>query len=180
MTTLTSNATITIGDGATATETISLSVVAAPIGGSGKGRLVHPTIGTIDYDRQPDRTDGMRGDAHIAPVWASSKALRGTANTLFAGDLRDVVCMEHWTQPFVTATFADVLQSIFVNPPNPSGNHVIWYPSYLNAFGFKVVITDFSLGGNRGVSTFFPRHGAGTYDRGPMSLTMRLIEKIEA
>ena len=128
MTTLTASATLTIGDASTVTESISLLVL--PVAGSyeGTGRLVHPTFGTYDYERPPDEWTNLDGDALIAPIWASTKTLLGAANTLFAGNLRDVIVEERWTQPVCClAAHLRALLPMWMNPPDPSVAYVEWY-----------------------------------------------------
>src|SRR5438105_11089454 len=96
MTTLTSSATITIGDGSTVTEQASVVVIPAAGVGEGNGRLIHPTLGTYDYDMPPNQWVNLHGDVIVAPIWASEKTLSSVANTLWQGVIRDVVIEEHW------------------------------------------------------------------------------------
>lgn len=176
MSTISSSATITIADAAVVVESITISVLPAPMAGSGRGRLIHPTLGTFDYDRPPDEWEGFRGDVIIPPVWASTKTLLGAANTLFAGDVRDVVVEERWTQSLVGATsFVDMLLAMWSTPPDPSVAYVQWYPNYASAEGFNVVMLAMSLG-TKNITTASLSHQG--IDRGPMTLRMRIAGRL--
>jgi hypothetical protein len=149
MTTLTSSATLTIGDASTAAVSVSLLVIPAIGSATGRGRLVHPSLGTYDYPNAPDDWVNIDGDVIIPPIWASSKTLKGSANTLFVGDIRDVTCEEHWTQPIsARMEHLRMLLSMFSNPPDPSVAYVTWYPNYTSAYGFKVILLDLTVGGS--------------------------------
>lgn len=181
MSTLSSTATLTIADAAVAAESITVTVLPAPTGGSGPGRLVHPdpALGTFDYWRPPDETSGMLGaGAVIRPIWSSTKTLLGAANTLFAGDIRDVMIEERWTQTVVfTQAQLEMMVAMWTQPPDPSVAYVQWYPSYLNGLGFNVVLLDLKAGpGGEGITTT-PLRNAG-WVRGPVVLRMRLISQI--
>lgn len=176
MSTLTSSATLTIADAAVAVESIALTVLPVPASSTGRGRLVHPSLGSYDYYRPPDEWEGVRGDLIIPAIWASTKTLLGAANTLFVGDVRDVIVEERWTQSLVGPTsFADMLIAMWTNPPDPSVAYVQWYPNYASTFGFNVVMLNLTLGG-RGVSTDKVSHGGR--DRGPMVLRMRIASRL--
>lgn len=176
MSVITSSATLTIADAATAVDSLTITVIPAPVSSTGRGRLIHPSLGSFDYARPPDEWSNMRGDAIIPPVWASTKTLLGAANTLFAGDLRDVICEERWTQPVIASTdFADMLIAMWVNPPDPSVAYVEWWPNYTTDQGFRVVMLGLTLGG-KDITTHSLSHGG--YDRGPLVLRMRLVERL--
>jgi hypothetical protein len=68
MTILTSSATIAVGDGAAAVDSVQLTVLPAVGAPNGRGRLVHPSLGTYDYVRGPDEWTNIDGDAIIAPI----------------------------------------------------------------------------------------------------------------
>lgn len=181
MATLTSTSTFIVGDAAVAVETVTLPVILPAAAGSGAGRLVHPSLGTLDYERPPDECDGMRGDAIIAPIWSSTKTLLGASNTLFLGDLRDVQPEERWTQSLVgSSAFVDSMISFWMNPPDPSVAYVQWFPSYLNGLGFNVVMLDLSLGRGKGITATPLMWGSYSpgIDRGPMTLRMRIISRL--
>jgi hypothetical protein len=173
---ITASATIAIADGPILVEEATVITIPAPVSGTGTGRLVHPETGIYDYPRPPDAWKNMRGDAIIPPVWSSVKTLSGAANTLFTGTLRDVICDEQWTQGLVWKTdFADRLISMWMNPPDPAVAYVEWWPNYTTDQGFKVVLLSLTLGGSE-ITTHSISHGG--YDRGPMNLKMRLIERL--
>ncbi len=180
MSTLTSTSTLTIADAAVAVESISLTVLPVPSSGGGRGRLIHPSLGTYDYPMPPDRVVNMRGAAIIAPIWASTKTLLGAANTLFAGDVRDVIAKENWTQSLVYGGTAhiDMLLAMWMNAPDPSVATVQWYPNYVTTLGYNVALLDCKLG-DESITTYVGLHNAG-HERGPLVLTMRLLSLIEA
>lgn len=142
MTTITTITSGIVGDANTVTATTTLTILPAA-GGSvgGRGRLVHPSLGTFDYAYQPDEWTNMDGDALILPVWSTTKTLRGAANTVFQGNLRDVIIEEHWNQPLsMPMAMLRTLLSFYMNPPDPSVAYIKWYPNYTNANGYNVVM----------------------------------------
>lgn len=176
MSTLTSSATLTIADAAVAVETIVLSVLPVPTAATGRGRLIHPSFGTYDYTRAPDATENMRGDLVIAPLWASTKTLLGAANTLFAGDVRDVIVEERWTQPVACElAHLDALLAMWTAPPDPSVAYVKWWPNYTSPLGFNVVLLGLSAGG-QGITTTALRYQG--WVRGPVVLRMRIAGRL--
>jgi hypothetical protein len=179
MTTLTTTGTFTIGDGTLAETSTTLHILPAAGVGSGPGRLIHPTLGTYDYARPPDVWVNVDGDVIIPPVWASAKTLKGAANTLFAGDIRDVVVDEQWTQSVaVELAMARMLIAMWQSPPDPADGFVQWYPSYANDLGFKVVLLDLTIGQGGGISfTPLVKNGSG-FVRGPVRLKMRIVDRV--
>lgn len=145
---LTSSATITVGAGVAVTESVSLAILPALGAATGNGRLIHPTLGVYDYLQSPKEWIGIDGDVLIPPIWASSKTLLGSANTLWQGNIRDVLCEEHWTgQLTSSAEHLRMLLSFWQNPPDPALAYVLWYPNYTTALGFKVLLTELTVGG---------------------------------
>src|SRR5450631_3165435 len=132
MTTLTSSSTFTIGAGTVVTETVAITILPGAAPGTGKGRLIHPTLGTLDYDFPPDEWANIDADVIVEPIWASAKALSGSLNTLLQGDLRDSIVQEHWTQEWnVTLPFLRQLLSFWQTPPDPvTGTPIQWWPNY--------------------------------------------------
>jgi hypothetical protein len=154
-----------------------LTVLPVPVGATGRGRLIHPTFGTYDYPMPPDEWVNLRGDAIIAPIWASTKTLLGAANTLFVGDVRDVICEERWTQGIVYGgtAHADALIAMWSNPPDPSVAYVQWFPNYSSTQGFNVVLLGLTLG-QKDITTSSLSHGG--HDRGPLILRLRIASRI--
>lgn len=146
MTTLTSATTFTIGASSTAIETAQVLILPTLAAGTGRGRLVHPTLGTYDYAHMPDEWVNVDGDVLIAPVWASTKALDGAANTLWQGNIRDVEVEEHWTFAVSIAHLRSIL-AMWQDPPDPDDGYVKWYPTYLNALGYNVLMLSVTVGG---------------------------------
>ena len=181
MTILTSSGTFAIGAGTV--ETLSTTITIAPAAGVGEGtgRLIHPTpgIGTYDYYRGPDAWRNVDGDVIISPIWDSSKTLLGSANTLFVGDIRDVIVEERWTQSVaMELDMARALIAMWQNPPDPAVAYVQWYPSYSCDLGFNVVILSLGIGGEEGIElTPLVKNGVG-YVRGPVVLKMRIASRV--
>lgn len=178
MTTLTASATLTIGDAATTTDSTSLVVLPVAGANEGPGRLIHPnpSIGTYDYTRPPDESEGIRGDVIVPPVWASTKTLLGAANTLFVGNLRDAIIEERWTQSVACElSHLDMLIAMWTNPPDPSVGYIEWYPTYTSTLGFKVVILNLTAG-SKGITTT-PLRNQG-WVRGPVVLRMRIAGRV--
>ncbi|MXS85287.1 hypothetical protein ABO04_04975 [Nitrosomonas sp. HPC101] len=177
MTTLTSQTTFTVGEASTETTSVNITILPALTGGTtGKGRLVHPTLGTYDYEQCPDEWSNVDGDAIIAPIWTSSKTLNGASNTLTMGNLRDVVVEERWTGEIsAPLTMVRMLAFFWQNPPDPALGYVYWYPNYLNAHGYKVIITDLELNGTGLNFDFISRQGGVT---GTLVLRMRITGRV--
>lgn len=176
MTTLTSSATFTIGEASTESASTVLSILPAIGSGSGTGRLIHPTFGAYDYEKCPDEWTNMDGDAIIAPIWSSSKTLNGASNTLFVGNIRDVVVEERWLGEIsVSLTMLRMLAAIWQNPPNPSDGYVTWYPNYVNDLGFKVIVLALDLNGQGLNFDYVSRQG---YCSGELVLRMRIAGRV--
>ena len=175
---LISSATFTIGAASPAVEELTLTVLPAAVGSGGKGRLIHPTLGTFDYDAAPDQWTGIDTDILIPPVWASSKTLAGTSNTLWRGTVRDAVCVETWSaERGIAMSMAQfrMLLAFWQNPPDPANGFVQWWPSYTSAFGFDVILTDLTAGG-KGIT--IDAIAAQGYLAGPVELMLRVVRKL--
>jgi hypothetical protein len=176
MATLTSSATLTIADAAVAVESIAVNVLPVAATSTGRGRLIHPSLGTYDYIRGPDEWQNIDGSPVIAPIWGSQKTLLGASNTLFSGDLRDVIVEERWTQS-VAGEIAHfrMLLAMWTNPPDPAVAYVQWYPTYTSTQGFNVVMLGLTLGGREITITSLSHQG---WVRGPLVLRMRITGQI--
>jgi hypothetical protein len=174
VTTLTASNTFTIADAATVTESVAIPVLPAIVAGSGKGRLVHPTLGTYDYDIPPTAWRNIDSDAIIRPVWQSTMTLGGFANTLWAGTLRDVEVQEIWGNEGGLSMRLPQLRMMLAfwqKPPDPPANYVLWYPNYISTLGFKVIMTGVSTSGNEVELDVFSRSGLVS---NAVTLTMRI------
>jgi hypothetical protein len=176
MTILSSSAVFTIGDAATVIESVALPILPAAGVGAGRGRLVHPTLGAYDYVHAPDEWANMDGDAIISPIWATTKTLSGSCNTLWAGDLRDTVIEERWTGA-LSASLAHLraLLAVWQNPPDPAAAYVQWFPSYVNALGFNVIVLALEVGGQAVNFNFIARQG---WIAQPITLRMRIAGRV--
>lgn len=152
MPTLTNTATLAIGAGAPAVEEVEITVIPAASVVSGKGRLVHPTLGALDYTYTPNKWTNIDGDVIAPPTWASSKTLQGSSNTLWRGDIRDVTVVERWTRDaggiIMPMDMLRTLLLFFLNPPDPASAWVLWYPTYTSDLSFKVLLTNLQCGGD--------------------------------
>jgi hypothetical protein len=148
MPTLTSSSTFTIGSGSVIVETVAIPILPLVSPGTGFGRLIHPTLGTLDYDYSPDEWVNLDQDVIIPPTWATQKTLQGAINTLWQGDIRDVLVEERWiNDPNVTATFLRMLLAFWQTPPDPvTGTPVQWWPNYATTLGFNVIILGVPVG----------------------------------
>lgn len=179
MTTLTSSATLTLTDGSVVSESLPVTVLPALPAGSGKGRLIHPTLGTYDYDIEPTEWTNVFGDAVIAPVWSSNKTLGGASSAVWPGYLRDVVVEERWTAQgglAMRATQLSMLLAMFQDPPDPESAWVQWYPNYITELGFKVILIDLSVGDSNAIALDgFVRGG---FVAKKVTLKMRIIDRV--
>ena len=175
MTTLTSSTTFTIGAGTTVVESASVTILPAVGAGEGRGRLVHPTLGTYDYAFMPDEWLNVDGDVIIPPIWATSKTLEGAANTLWQGHIRDVEVEEHWTFAVEIEHLRSIL-SFWQNPPDPADGYVEWWPNYANANGYKVLLLNVTVGGDAVKLNWISRRH--TFVIEDMALRMRLVDRV--
>lgn len=176
MTTLTSTATFTIADAATVVEEAQAIILPVASTGEGRGRLIHPTLGTYDYVHAPDEWTNLDGDVIISPIWANSKTLSGSSNTLWAGDIRDTIVEERWTgQLSSSVAHLRALLAMWQNPPDPAADYVEWWPSYANALGYKVVLIALEVGGQAITLSYISRQG---WVAAPITLRMRIAERV--
>lgn len=118
--------------------------------GEGHGRIIHPTLGTFDYEVKPDEWVNIDADAIIAPVWSSTRTLTSAANVLWNGNLRDVVVEERWKALgglSMPITQLRMLMSIWTTPIDPDVGYVQWFPNYITLMGFKVLPMALTTGG---------------------------------
>lgn len=187
MTTLTSSSTITIGSGSTVTDSIQIPILPLLSPSEGKGRLIHPTLGTLDYPNMPDEWVNLDQDVIIPPIWTTTKTLKGASNVLSQSDIRDVVCEEHWTgEVNVTIGFLRSLLSFWCNPPDPVNDvPVQWWPNYTTTLGYNVVILNVQVGdGLQNVRERVDGVVLNTYAQGEVqwvtekvSITMRILSR---
>lgn len=187
MTTLTSTTTITVGDAPTVTASTPLLITAPLVAPSGSGRLIHPTIGTYDYALTPTQWANMVGDAVIPPIWSAQMTLASDVNTLWAGNIKDVVVVEEWDADgglSMPLSQLAVLLAMWQNPPDPDVGYVQWYPNYINSNGYNVIIEAIKVentggGGSSGdgvyLDTFARTVGMVA---GAVSMSLRLVSKL--
>lgn len=179
MPTLTNTTTFTIGGGAPVVEELTLLVLPPPAEATGKGRLVHPTLGTLDYSYAPNSWTNVDGDVIAAPVWASTKTLQGASSTLWRADIRDVECRERWNTEAgglkMPIEMVRTLILFFTNPPDPASSAVEWYPTYTSSLGFKVALVDLNVGGQGVTLDWVTRKGWVT---GDVELALRILGRV--
>jgi hypothetical protein len=184
MSTLSSSSTFTIGAGSVVTETVPIPILPLISPGTGLGRLIHPTLGTLDYDYSPDEWVNLDQDVIIAPTWSTQKTLQGAINTLWQGDIRDVIVEEHWiNDPNVSATWLRHVLAFWQNPPDPvTGTPVQWWPNYATTLGFQVIMINVCVGS--GLKNIRERYDGTVLNHyanddnwvtEPVTLTMRIL-----
>lgn len=175
MTTLTNSATFEVGAGSTEIESATVTILPAISSGQGRGRLIHPTLGTYDYSHMPDQWANIDGDLIVAPIWSSAKTLMGAANTLMPGHIRDVTVTERWTFAVPIAHLRALLL-FWQNPPNPDDGFVEWWPNYTSAQGFQVAMVAMEVGGEAVTLDWVSlRHSFVISD---VALRMRIIDRV--
>lgn len=175
---LTQTTAFTIGDGVVQTVSTIVNVVLPSSGTNvGKGRLVHPVYGTYDYEFAPDKYTNIFGsDVVIPPGWTSTKTLSGSANTLFVGNIRDVMVKETWDQDIAMLTSQlQVLLTFWMNPPDPSVDYVRWYPTYTTQLGFKVIMLNLTCGGDGITTNYLTKQEVV---EGPVVLEMKIAGRV--
>lgn len=175
MTTLTASTTFSVGASSTVVESTPVIILPAVAAGSGRGRLVHPTLGTYDYAYMPDEWVNVDGDVIIAPIWASSKTLDGAANTLWQGNIRDVEVEEHWTFAVSIEHVRSIL-SFWQNPPDPDDGYVSWYPNYVNGNGYQVLMLSVTIAGNGVQLNWIARRHSFVIE--DLALRMRIVARL--
>lgn len=181
MPTLTNSTTFSIGAGSPEIEQITIDVL-PPIGVStGRGRLVHPTLGTLDYAYRPNKWSNIDGDVIAPPVWATTKTLRGASNTLWRGDIRDVEVFERWDDESGDLRMPiDMLRMLILfwtNPPDPSVAAVVWSPNYTTDLSYLVAIKDLQVGGEGVTLDMIASRGRG-WARGDVTLRMQILGRV--
>lgn len=172
MTILTSSSTFSIGAGAVLTETTQITILPIAGAGEGRGRLVHPQLGTYDYAHAPDAWRNLVSDVVVPPIWANARTLSGAANTLWPGSIQDVEVMEEWNSPIsMEAAFLNQLLTFWQNPAVPP-EYIEWWPSYQTDLGYKVIILGVTTGGQEITLDYIFRQG---WVRGTTQLRMRIV-----
>lgn len=149
---------------------------AVGVGTGGRGRLVHPTLGTYDYANTPDETVGLDGDVLYGPTWAHTATLGGAVDAWWPGFKRDARVVERWKQGQVGAPIEHLrmLWAMFAAPPaDPIANPVIWTPNYANARSYRVALVDVRAGGER--ITLDRRLLSWGYAPQPVELELRIL-----
>ena len=180
--TLTSSSTFNVQDSALESAEVA-GTVQAPVGfgTGGKGRLVHPTLGTYDYPIAPTDTVNVDGDVCFPPSWVTAPTLAGGAVTLWEGNMRDAQVIERWAEGDVGCSVAHLraLWALFANPPDPedlveADRFVVWTPSYANANSYKVALVAVRSGGEEyKLDRRLAEYG---YAPQPVELVLRVID----
>lgn len=179
MPTLTATTNFTVLDASPVVESVQLAVIAAGGPGTGKGRLIHPTLGTLDYTLPPHEWTQMGEDAVIAPVWTSQMTLSSAANTLWPGSLRDVTPEERWLPSAGLSMPLDMLKTLltfWMNPPDPAVAFIEWHPSYVTSLKFKVIISAIEVGG--APLTLSPQSVGTNLVEYPVTVKLRIVSRV--
>lgn len=177
MSVISASASIPIGEGAIATEVADLTVLPLAAPGEGKGRLIHPTLGTFDYYYKPDEWTELYGDLIAPPKIATSAALLGSVTTVWPGDIRDLQPEERWTTGVASKIdqFA-MFVAMWTTPPGPTVEPVQWWPSYQTNLGYKVLILDVSVAGKGLTFDFLTRKD---FLRGEVIIKFQILGRVD-
>jgi hypothetical protein len=175
--TVTSSSTLSVIAGTTTTESVGVHVLPLDTDIPGRGRLAHPTFGTLDYPYAPDAWEGFDTDIIIPPVWAYSQTIGGGANTLWAGNIKDVQVREIWNSDIsMPMAFVRTLLNLYMNPSAPEDGYVQWSPQYANPHKYNVIMTGVGSNGEVLSLDYITRQG---WLAGPLELRMRIVSKVE-
>lgn len=177
MPTLTSAASWTLGAASPAAEELEIPILPAVSSTTGRGRLVHPTLGIVDYEKAPDAWSGIDTDILMPPVWASTKTLSGAANTLWRGNLRDAVAIERWLGDDLSMSIEQLrlLLAVWQNPVDPAAGYLQWWPNYSTTLGYQVMMTDVSVGGQGVTLDYITRQG---WVAAPVTISYRIAGRL--
>lgn len=186
-TTLEGTATFTVaGAGAIQTVSYSTTILPAFVPPDGKGRLVHPMLGALDYAAKPDEWVNLLDDVVIPPVWAVTKTLGGSLHSLWPGYLRDVVVEERWKSLGGLAMPIGQLRmlvNMWMNPPNPeTEGYVSWFPNYATGASFSVIVLGVKAGD--GITLDDVIHSKDAYGENDgwvtaqVTVTMKIVERL--
>lgn len=161
MTILTASSTFTVLPSPVATETADITVLPLTAATGGKGRMVHPTLGVLDYPYAPDEWDNIDLDIIVPPVIGYQQTLGGMTATVHNGSMQDIVCVERWTSDVsLPVLFVRALLNFWMNMPAPeTGQFVKWYPSYTTDLGYNVIIMGVSVNGSDVTFDYISRQG---------------------
>lgn len=181
--TISANASFSVADSATVSASVTETVL-APVSyaaGNGRGYLTHPTLGTYLYANTPSHVVNFDGAPIIIPDWLHGKSVSGGTDTLWSGNIRDVLVTERWAFPGSdvgsTISLLRNLYTFYANPPDPSaGSYVIWAPDYATSVTYSVAMVGLRAGGNQyTVDKFLSAKG---YAPSPVELDLRIIAQI--
>jgi hypothetical protein len=179
MATLTNSTAFTIAAGSTVVAQTDVEVVSTAVAGQGRGRLIHPTLGTFDYPYMPEQWTNVDGAAIVPPTWQTTRTLGSGQATLWAGNVRDVEATETWTAPgglSMPMTMLRMLLSIYQNPPDPATDYLQWFPNYVTTVGYDVVMKNITVGGQS--ITFTDTSLQGWCDL-PVTIVYQLVQSAQ-
>lgn len=174
---LTAEETFSVADAvSTTTESVTISVISAPVAPNGTGRLTHPTFGTYDYEIAPAEWDGIDQDILIPPVWQHEKTLSGGTSTLWQGYMRDVNVAERWLGTYaMRAPQFRMLLDMWRNPPS-APSYVIWTPNYTTTYSYQVQLVSLTVGGTSSITMDYTVLQGDGFIKGPVELTYKVID----
>lgn len=176
MTILTAQDTFSIeGESSLTYDEVTVTVISAPVAPQGKGRLIHPTYGTYDYEIAPDEWQNLDLDILVPPVWQHDKTLTGGTSTRWAGYMRDLEVVERWLGRYaMRAQQFRMIVEMWRNPPT-APEYVIWCPNYITANMYDVEIVSVSTGGSQGITLDYTLLQGEGFIKGAMEITYKVI-----
>lgn len=183
---LNSNASFAVADSGTESANVTATVMpAVGYGTGGLGRLVHPTLGTYDYQWQPDQRVNVHGDVIYTPEWLHSKTLGASALTLASGKVQDPIVIERWNfgDGMVPLALVVALLLFVQNPTDvDAGSYITWSPNYANSRTWRVAVVGLRVGGEQvTIDSWLATQNDGTvngYTVGPCELALRIISEV--
>lgn len=174
---LSSNTSVSVADRTTASSDLTDTLLPpVGVGTGGRGRLVHPTLGTYDYANTPDETVNVEVVASMPPLWLHSQTISGAVETRWLGVLQGMRVVERWLNGDVGAllTHLNQLWTFYANPPNPdAASYVTWAPNYAHSAVYNVVIVGLRCGGTE--YTLNQRLKGYGYAPQPVELEMSIV-----
>jgi hypothetical protein len=154
-------------------EEVTVPIVTAPAYPGGLGRLVHPLLGTLDYEIAPDEWVNLDADILYGPVFAHTRTLRGNQSTRWQGYIGDVECTERWNgRVSMRAGQFRMLLDFWKNPP--TSGYLIWSPNYVTANSYEVDLVAVTSGGQAGVGLDYLILQNDGFVKGPVEAVYRV------
>jgi hypothetical protein len=136
--------------------------------------MVHPVFGELAYPHSPDKWVNFDTDIIVPPSWGYQATLGSGVNTIHPSSIRDVVVQEIWLGDLsVSIEFLRMLLNFWTQPPAPETGYLLWYPEYVNAIGYKVILGQVTIGGAEVTFDYISRQG---WIAGDLIIKMRIVD----